>query len=250
MKTSYDWSKVDPLIHAHMAEANEAVKDLNKGPGFYAWLRIGRGLLDWRNGAMALSGSQDTDAQAYRDAWRAASLLYPNLALITDKSERSYSIWMWENHEALEVWHAGLSDKQRRAWNHPRTVWNHSPLGKATKEAQRGFVAPRERTTATRDLHEVTERIQNVADQIERTTGGAVMLIFDMAPELIGESARNFVDIYGEEDTQRFIVELTAIVKPPVADGPALDPAFAGSLNARKKRTRRPSTRTSEKVSA
>ena len=58
-----------------------------------------------------------------------------------------------------------------------------------------------------------------------------------MSPELITESARNFVDIYGAEDTARFARELLAIVLPspaPATSDP-LDPSFVQSLDVAKK---------------
>ena len=60
-------------------------------------------------------------------------------------------------------------------------------------------------------------RIETVSDNLERTTGGAAVLAFDMSPELIAESARVFIDIYGPDDTARFVKELQALVAPVCA---------------------------------
>lgn len=231
MRTTYDWNDVDPLRRARIADAEEIVKRMNKGQTFYDWIHIGEGLAAWRDAALELTGGQDMDTPAYRAAWNAARPLYPKLADVAkDKAERSYSIWMYENHEVLEAWHAGLDDKQRRNWNHPRSVWRHSPLGQAAKAVQRTIADPQPRQTVMRDLNHAVDRISDAADAVERTYGGANQLGFDMAPEHIAESARNFVDIYGAEDTKRFIDQLLTLIRPSALLSPPLDPAFARSL--------------------
>ena len=237
----YDWNQVPQLRRDRIADAEKYAERLNRGLVFYEWLHVGDGLIEWRDAALELAGTQDITAQAYRDAWRVARPSYPHLTGIgEDKAVRSHAIWMADNRGKLESWFAGLSDKQRRNWNHPRTIWNHSPLGRAAKAAKQATEEPKTRKTDKQDLAAAVSRIETVSDNLERTTGGASVLAFDMSPELIAESARVFIDVYGPDDTARFVKELQALLEPSAAPDVALDPSFASSLKAPKRRSRRP----------
>ena len=59
-----------------------------------------------------------------------------------------------------------------------------------------------------------------------------------MSPELIAESAKNFVDVYGAEDARRFIEALQMILAPAPEPEPHPDPAFAASLKTPRRRQR------------
>jgi len=63
-----------------MEDAETYAKGINHGAGFYDWLHIGEGLTEWRDAALELTGSQDTDTPAYRAAFAATIPLYPQLA--------------------------------------------------------------------------------------------------------------------------------------------------------------------------
>ena len=238
--TKFDWNQVPQLRRDRIGEAEKYAERLNHGLAFYEWLHVGDGLIEWRDAALELAGTQDVTAQAYRDAWRVAKPNYPHLTSIAeDKAVRSYAIWAADNRGELEAWYAGLSHKQRRNWNHPRTIWNHSPLGQAAKAAKRATEELKPRKTAVRDLQDVTARIETVSDNLERTQGGASVLAFDMTPELIAESARVFIDVYGPADTARFVTELQALLAPPTVPAAPLDPSFTSSLAAPKRRSRK-----------
>jgi hypothetical protein len=232
----YDWNAVDPVRLDRIGKAEQTIARMNSGRDFYDWLTIGDGLKEWRDAACELAGTQDLDSPAYRAAWAAAKSNYPHLATVT-QSERSQAVWMAENRAALEQWHAGLEPKEKRRYNHPRSIWRRSPLGQATKDAQRSVDNTRERKRKASDLDNVVRRIESVSDHIEKQVGGAEM--FDLSPELIAESARNFVDIYGPESVKRFITELQAIIAPARPESaPFNDPAFEASLKRKPRRAR------------
>jgi hypothetical protein len=73
---------------------------------------------------------------------------------------------MCENRTVLEKWHAGLEDKQRRAWNHPRSIWRHSPLG---KEAIKAAAAKAARITPDKDHDEEPDE----ADEKKKKRGAS-----------------------------------------------------------------------------
>jgi hypothetical protein len=228
----YDWNSVDPVRRARIDDAETYAKRINEGVGFYDWLHIGEGLAEWRDAALELTGSQDMDTPAYRAAFAAAVPRYPQLAKIAkDKAERSYAIWMWENHEALEGWHAGLDDKQRRRWNHPRTVWNHSPLGKASREAraEQRTTAPRKRPAQAAEIEAATQRLNDTFDRVEHRLGPDLAGLFDLSPEHVDSSVDNFLAIFEKADVQRFVEKLLARLAPPQPTQP-VDSVIAKSL--------------------
>jgi hypothetical protein len=242
MPTSkYDWNEVSQLRRDRIADAEKYAERLNRGLGFYEWLHVGDGLIEWRQAALELAGTQDVAAQAYRDAHRAAKPFYPHLTSITDdKAVRKHAIWMTENRTVLESWYAGLGDKQRRNWNHPRTIWNHSPLGQAAKAAQR---EPKPRQSVVRDLAEQVDRVASAADQIERTNS-AQQLIGDLSSsEMIDATLEMVFDIYvpayGEDAVRSFFERGLARLTPQPETAP-LDPAFAKSIARPRKRQMAP----------
>jgi hypothetical protein len=185
---------------------------------------------------MAVALTDDPASYAYRNAWQAVAAEYPHIAGL-DKTERHYYAWMAENEGALREWRSGLTPKQKRAWNHPRTVYNHSPLGQAAKDAQKAASEPKARKSVTRELNTVADRLNDATDRIESKVSGVDL--FDMSPELIGESARNFIEIFGAADTRRFIAELQTILEPAAEPEVPLDTAFTESV----KQPRRPKAR-------
>jgi hypothetical protein len=259
--TQYDWSQIDPVRRARIEEAESIVRKMNRGETFYDWIHIGEGLREWRDAACELAGTQNLDTPAYRAAFDAARPLYPKLAEVSrDKAERSYSIWMADNRQVLEAWHAGLDDKQRRQWNHPRSVWRHSPLGKAAQAAKKATteqLPPKTKRGQVAAIDDATERLHHAAEKIERKLEPGLEL-FDLSPELVDESARNFIEIYRVDDDSipRFIEALLTqlgvddrdrilgflITTAPVAapEPEPIDPAFKASLsNPRRSRSRK-----------
>jgi hypothetical protein len=239
---SYDWNQVSALRRARMDDAETYAKRINEGVGFYDWLHIGEGLTEWRDAALELTGSQDTDTPAYRAAFAAAVPLYPQLAKIAkDKAERSHAIWMWENHDALEEWHAGLNEKQRRRWNHPRTVWNHSPLGRAAKDAQKATseLKSRPRAGQAAAIENATERLEGILDKAEQRIGPDLAEMFDLSPEHIEATVDNLIDIFGEDGARRLYGALGRRFAPAVEPDPAVtDTAFQQSLAKPKRKPR------------
>ena len=234
---TYDWNQVSTLRRERIQAAEDIVRRMNRGESFYDWLVVGEGLKEWRDAALELTGSQEMDTPAYRAAHRTAAPLYPTLAAITDKSERSYAIWMAENRENLEIWHAGLSDKQRRQWNHPRSVYRHSPLGQAMRAAEQTTNSSpgdaRKKRGQAAEIENATIRLHEAAEAIERHLAPDLISMLDFTAEHIEATAETLISIYGEPEIRRLYEELgRRFAKAPKKESAALDPMFAASLNA------------------
>ena len=230
------WDTLHPDALRILQDAEEAVRKINRHETFHGWLAIARGVTVQRETAMTIAGTDDVNAHAYRVAWRDGVTRYPELGKI-NKTERAHCVWLWDNHDRVEDWHRTLPSPQARKFNHPSTIWRKNPLGEERGGRGRGGRPAKiaEALTVTAD------RLDAVTDRIESKIGGAEL--FDMSPELIGESANNFIEVFGAEDTRRFIAELQALLAPPRTAEPPLDPAFTASVKkprARRKRQTEP----------
>jgi hypothetical protein len=226
---SFDWNKIDAVRRDRIANAEAEMEKLNSGPGFYAWLRIGEGLTEWRDAACELSGSQDLNSDAYRAAFRAGAPNYPRLAKLP-QSERSQAIWMWENKAYLEGWHANLSDKERRNWNHPRTVWRHAPIGQAMKQKSEPAQAKLGQAQKGRTVLDQIEQAATVLGQATETHEAkrAQDMMFDLSgPGMIHDSAQTCIEVYGRAPAAAFARAILAILD----DVPAVDFAAAAKVN-------------------
>jgi hypothetical protein len=91
------------------------------------------------------------------------------------------------------------------------------------------------------------ERLHHAAEKIERKLEPGLEL-FDLSPELVDESARNFIDIYGEADSiPRFVEALLTLLgaddrdrilgfiinsaRVAAPEPEPIDPAFKASLS-------------------
>lgn len=242
---TYDWNQVSALRRERIQAAEDICRRMNRGESFYDWLVIGEGLKEWRDAALELTGSQEMDTPAYRAAYRTAAPLYPSLAGITDKSERSYAIWMAEHRENLEIWHAGLSDKQRRQWNHPRSVYRHSPLGQAVRAAEKVTTssAPaeaRKKRGQAAEIDNATIRLHEAADAIERRLAPDLIAMLDFSPEHISDTLETLIAVYGEPEIRQLHEAMNRRFTPRPQQ---LDPMFAASLKAPPRQRRRSSNK-------
>jgi hypothetical protein len=115
----------------------------------------------------------------------------------------------------VEAWRETLGLKRRLELNHPNTVLRR---WKAETLPPQGDAEPKDRKTGMRDLFTAVDRVNDVADRIEHKTGGA--------------------EIFGQDDTRRFIAALQAIVAPTAPPGPPTDAAFVKSLGQPRSRAR------------
>ena len=214
--------KFDRDVALVVERGREAWRSLRRDETWEKWVAIGRAIDLGRTTIMRHLGTNQPKGRTWSDVFGA--WLKQNEFDQIDKGVRSRLQTCIENLPAVEAWRATLGLKRRLELNHPNTVlrrWKAETTPKPAVETQ-------DRQTGMRDLFAAVDRVNDVADKIEHKTGGAEL--FDMSPELIGESAKNFVEIFGVEETRRFIAALQAVVTPPVEREPLPDPVFAQSL--------------------
>jgi hypothetical protein len=71
--------------------------------------------------AMHLARANRPKGPAYNAAFKVIAARLPNLVAI-EMTTRSRAIWMHENRDALEKWHASLPDHTKQQVNHPGSV--------------------------------------------------------------------------------------------------------------------------------
>jgi hypothetical protein len=210
---NYDWSRVDPDQRARVEAADAAIERVSKGSDFYEGFTIGRGVIAVQELVQSESRTDDVASYAYRSAWAAVAANYPHIKDL-DKVERHRYAWMADNEDELRKWHARLSDKQRRVWNHPRTVYNHAPCGKAARPPSEK--KPRQAPATKSDL---TEAIGVITEEVTRAGGS--LAPYDLStPEMIEASAETCIAQYGADTARRFAEVLLRVTAPP-ADGSA-----------------------------
>jgi len=221
--TSFDWGRVDPDVRARVEAAEAAIERVNKGRDFHDGFTIGHGVIAVQELVQAESRTDDIASYAYRSAWGAVSANFPHVAAL-DKTERHRYAWMADNEDELRKWHARLSDKQRRVWNHPRTVYNHAPCGKAARPPSEK--KPRQAPATKSDL---TEAIGVITEEVTRAGGS--LAPYDLStPEMIEASAETCIAQYGADTARRFakvLLRVTAPPRPEAKPKPEPKPALA-----------------------
>jgi hypothetical protein len=228
-------------------EALDAVRQT-----FDNWMAVARALDLGRVRAMAETGANDIQDRHYQKAFSRWLDKHPKF---NDRAGLPRVTRMWllrclDHLGDILAWRRSRGAAELVKYNFPETVFKRwaraeNPELLSELERQRPRREKKRKPAAVHAIDEATQDLRNIVDDVVAATGGARALVFDMSAELISESAQNFVEIYGAEDTARFARELLALIEPPVVpDAPALDPAFAGSLSARKKRGRKPATKT------
>src|SRR6476646_9314165 len=115
---SYLWEAISPERRDRMLDAEHAVDAVTTAAreSFFGWLRIGAGLSDMQAASMELSGASKPYGAAYNAAYKVVAARVPKLAEI-DPGARSHAIWLYENRDAVEAWHAKLDDNVKRLVN-------------------------------------------------------------------------------------------------------------------------------------
>jgi hypothetical protein len=234
MPTLKNWDEIPPELRDRIADGEAAIQRIDARETFFDWLRVGAALTDMQQVAMRMAGTNQPIGKAYNQCYAEVAGHAPKLASI-DKATRSYAIWMAANRQTVEEWHASLPLNKKRSLNHPRAIRRSFEIDKRppTEEMER-----KPHKTKEDVLDNAVTRIENAADTVERVSGGTVALTYDMTPELIKESAQNFVEVYGREDALSFARILIELLSPSQEPVKPFDLAFAQSLTG--KRRRRP----------
>jgi hypothetical protein len=112
-----------------------------------------------------------------------------------------------EHLPEVEQWRAELSREQRFAWQAPSTIYTHCPLFAKDKPERK----PKPKADAEA-IGEVTTDLRQAADKIVSKVSGAAM--FDLStPEMVKESASNFIEIYGAEQSMTFARTVIAMLE-------------------------------------
>jgi hypothetical protein len=211
------------------------------------WVKVGKAIVQLRRAAAMQAGVSPNSLKhpAYRAAYKRLinSEKAGELGEI-DTGTQTHAAWLANHFLNVESWRRTLTDKERISLNHPTAIWRKHPDGRKAErfEQQISGQAPA-RKSVTRELNTVADRLNDATDRIESKVSGVEL--FDMSPALIGSSARNFVEIFGADDTRRFIAELQAILEPAAEPEPPLDTAFTESV----KKPRRPKAHRGKRAS-
>jgi hypothetical protein len=126
-----------------------------------------------------------------------------------DKGVRSRLEKCMDHLAQIEAWRDTLGVDRRQQWNHPNTVWRRfaGKHGVAEKE-------PRPKKSSADAIASAVGRIEDAAERIERSDPGSQL--FDLStPELVELSAKNFVEIYGDDPSRAFVDALVKVLNPP-----------------------------------
>jgi hypothetical protein len=92
---------------------------------------------------------------------------------------------------------------------HPRTVFNHSPLGKAARDEKKAITEPRKRKGGqANEIDDATRRAHEMLDYHEQRRGPDLAEFLDLSPEHIEASVDNLIDIFGEAAVRRLFAVL------------------------------------------
>jgi hypothetical protein len=215
-----EWEGMEASRRAVIVAAEAAMAAARQG--FDNWVAIGAGFHELQLEAMARSNSNRPNGRRYADAYR--ELEQPTDQLRTfDPSDRKKVIDLYLDRDAVRSWFyddAKVSQRDRDRWNHPSTIMRHYMAATSLKHhggecwpgdgKRDGERRARGQAAA---IDEATGDLRHVVDDIQHITGGtAASSFFDLSPQLITESARNFIDIYGRNDTRRFVDALMAVL--------------------------------------
>jgi hypothetical protein len=136
-----------------------------------------------------------------------------------DKSVRARLEKCMDHLPEIEAWRETIGVDKRQQWNHPNTIWRHF----STKH---GIAAKGPWPKSGKGADQAIAELQQSVDDLRQRVGGPGLELFDLStPELIEESARNFIEIYGLEEAASFATALRTLTQPPQVA--ASDPAIA-----------------------
>jgi hypothetical protein len=107
---------------AIIRDGQAALRWLDRDKTWEAWLRIGRAFMEVRNVAMRTAGTNRPFGPLYRDVFGRLLLQFKFTERIKDSGDRARLVEVMESLAEIETWRNGLTDDERRRWNHPTTV--------------------------------------------------------------------------------------------------------------------------------
>jgi hypothetical protein len=175
------------------AAARDAVAHMSKT--FEQWILIARAVEIARRKADEMGGrstferilNQQGLAHALGNNWS------------SQKNTASKLLKILGQLPGVEAWRASLSRSEQFSWAAPTTIYKHCPLFATDKPERRP--APKADIDA---IGEVTADLRKAADDIVTKTSGSAQPFDLSSPEMIEESAKNFVGIYREDSSAQF----------------------------------------------
>src|SRR4051794_32738286 len=101
------WDEVEPELRNRIDNGVAAIMRINRHEAFKDWLQVGEALNAMQTAAMRLAHTNQPVGPPYRAAWKTIAAQVPNLVNI-HKTTRSHAVWMANQREAIEEWHAKL----------------------------------------------------------------------------------------------------------------------------------------------
>jgi len=236
-----DWDRLAADAQQEIMEGALAYQDLKtKRQDYSHWVRIGRAFARLQREAMALVGVNQLQDPKYRRAF--ADLLKSEKAGELGEiasGTRSHAVWLADNFAAVEQWLAGLGVPKRLSLNHPTTIWRQHPLGRKAEALATEKPTRKDRRTNAAELNFQIGRLDDAMNRAEFKIAGAAQAFYDLkTPELIRESARNFLDVHGRGPTLAFIAALHELLNP--AEMPTGEDALQKTTKPRRKRVTAP----------
>jgi hypothetical protein len=192
-----EWEGIARADREMLARAEEAIAVHRRG--LDRIFLIGEAFAFLQKEAMDRSNSQNPIGRRYNEAFGMLEKPMPGATKI-NKTDRNQYIFCWQYREAIRAWWQKQDQRQRDRWNHPDAVKRHfqASLGipRARPAGRKGVLAA---------LDAAAERIENAADSVERTSGGAAALVLELTPEGMPASIESFVDVYGREPVFSFV---------------------------------------------
>jgi hypothetical protein len=179
------------------------------------WVKVGKAIVQLRRAAAEQAGVDTNSLKhpAYRAAYKQLISAEPagDLREI-DSGTSTHAAWLANNLANVEAWRSTLTQAQRISLNHPTAIWRKHPDGrKAEKEEE---PARPKRPGQASEIDAATQRLNDTFDRVEERLGPDLAGLFDLSPERIEDSARNFIDIFGEDKAQDFLIHLLIRLHP------------------------------------
>jgi hypothetical protein len=107
---------------AIIRDGQAALRFLDRDKTWEAWVRIGKAFMEVRTVAMQRAGTNRPFGPLYRDLFGRLLRQFKFIERIKDSGDRARLVEVMENLPEIETWRNGLTNDERRRWNHPTTV--------------------------------------------------------------------------------------------------------------------------------
>jgi hypothetical protein len=107
---------------AIIRDGQAACRWFNRDKTWEAWVRVGKAFLEVRIVAMHRAGVNRPFGPRFTEVQGLLLRQFKFTEYIKDSGDRARLVEVMETLPAIEAWRKGLTEDQRRMWNHPTTV--------------------------------------------------------------------------------------------------------------------------------